>query len=411
MSKTFQALSVQKVKTLLKKPGRHCDGGGLWLFVASEKSASWIFRYSRSGKQHDMGLGSARDVTLADARGFAGLARSVIAAGGDPMEDRRQKAARARLAASKQVTFKASADEYIAAHEASWANDKHRQQWRNTLAAYVHPVIGNMPVQDVDTDAVLRVLQPIWATKPETARRVRARIEMILDAAKAKDMREGPNPALWRGHLSHLLGGKSRKQRAVRNHPSLPYREMPAFMAARVQQGGVAALALRFAILTAARTSEVTGAVWTEINTRNNVWTVPGVRMKSGRDHRVPLSDLAMSVLEAAGTQQGGVFRTGPLKPALSNAAMAAVLARMGRSDVTVHGMRSSFRTWVRETRPLDRESAEAALAHAIGDKTEGAYIRGDLLERRRELMDAWADFCTSTPASAVVLPLHQAQG
>lgn len=406
MSKTFQALSATEVKSLLKKPGRFCDGEGLWLFVASAKSASWIFRYSKHKRQRDMGLGSARDVPLADARQLAAKARSVLALGGDPMQAKKDDAAKALLIASRRVTFKDAADVYIAAHEASWANPKHRQQWRNTLATYVHPSIGSLPVQDVDTAAVLKVLEPIWPTKRETARRVRSRVEMILDASKTRGERDGENPARWHGHLKNLLAGKSRKNKKS-NHPSLPWEELPAFMAKLRMQAGIAPLALQFTILTVARTNEVISGQRTELNISRSVWTVPGLRMKSGRDHRVPLPAAAIDVLTKVQTKDGAIFRANQVSAPLSNAAMSAVLNRMGFSHVTVHGMRTTFRTWVQDTMPEYEQAAEAALAHKLGDETEQAYARSDLFERRRTLMEAWAAFCLShnvveLPARAV---------
>jgi integrase len=410
MSKTFRNFTTtengkscpSKVPELLKRVGRHCDGEGLWLFVASERSASWIFRYSSHGRQRDMGLGAARDVSLADARALAGKARNIRALGGDPMEARRSEATANRLQAFRNVTFKSCAEEYIAAHESGWKNPKHRQQWRNTLATYVYPAIGPMAVQDISTDDIVKLLKPIWHSKRETARRVRARVEMVLDAAAANDARTGKNPAAWDGHLEHLLGTV---KKVVRHHPSMPFGEVPAFVHELENQAGVAALALRFLIFTVSRPGEVLGANRREIHHAGALWAVPAIRMKAGREHKVPLSAAAIAVLDDPGTHDGLIFRASSLHPALSNAAMAAVIARMGLSGITVHGFRASFRTFVQETRPDDRLAAEAALAHSIGDQTEQAYVR-EALGRRRLLMDAWGEYCTSVSTAAAAIRL-----
>lgn len=402
-------LTASKVKKLLKTPGRHCDGQGLWLFVSSAERGSWIYRYSANGKQHDMGLGSARngDVSLLEARNRAGEARRIRAAGGDPLADRADQEAKAKLKASRARTFRDVAESYIAAHEHEWRNPKHRQQWKNTLATYVYPTIGHLSVQTVSTPQISDLLQPIWKTKRETARRVRARIEIILDAAKAAGMREGDNPARLRGNLDLLLG-KAPRQTQVRHHPSLAYQDVPGFLVKLRAADGSAALALQWVIFTVARTSQAIFARGAEIDRRRGIWSVPGSRMKSGRDHDVPLSTAALAVLERLPKGAGTLF-VGPGGKSLSDAAMRAVLQRLGYGHVTTHGFRASFKDWVRVTRPHDREAAELSLAHAFGDATEQAYVRDTLLERRRDLLQAWGKYCLSAAAPPNIIPIRLA--
>lgn len=380
----------------IKKPGYHADGGGLYLQVTASGARSWIFRYSNGGRRHEMGLGSYPEVTLKAARDKAAEMRILRAAGGDPLQVRRAE----RHGRAGSVTFAEAADAYIAAHEPGWRNSKHRQQWSNTLATYVFPSLGSVAVADIETSHVTMVLEPIWLAKTETATRVRQRIEAILDWAAARGLRTGENPARWRGHLDKLLARPTRL-RTVQHHAALPYADLPGFMLELVGQNGVAARALTFCILTAARTGEVTGARWSEID--GDVWTIPGARMKSGREHRVPLSHPARQILEEmraiARDGDGFVFPGGRAGKPLSNMAMAAVLKRMGRGGITAHGFRSSFRDWARECTNFPREVAETALAHVLKDKVEAAYARGDLLDKRRELMDAWADHALSLAA------------
>jgi integrase len=382
----------------IKKPGYHADGGGLYLQVTASGARSWIFRYTGSGRRHEMGLGSYPDVTLKAARETAAEMRSLRAAGRDPLQVRRAE----RQQRAGGVTFAEAAAAYIAAHEPSWRNPKHRQQWSNTLATYVLPSLGSVPVADIETSHVTRVLEPIWLAKTETATRVRQRVEAILDWAAARGLRTGENPARWRGHLDKLLARPTRV-RTVRHHPALPYAELPAFMLELEGQKGVAARALTFCILTAARTGEVIGALWSEID--GDVWTIPGTRMKSGREHRVPLSLPAQQIIEElralSADADGFVFPGGRGTKPLSNMAMAAVLKRMGRGGITAHGFRSSFRDWARESTNFPREVAETSLAHILKDKVEAAYARGDLLDKRRELMAAWADYALLPAAGA----------
>jgi len=305
------------------------------------------------------------------------------------------------------MTFKDCAERHIAAHKAAWRNNKHAAQWPGTLITYVHPSFGSLAVQTVDVGLVVKVLEPIWTEKPETASRVRGRIEAILDWATARGYRQGENPARWRGHIENLLPKKS-KVRRVEHHAALPYPETAAFMVELRQQDGVAARALEFAILTAARTGEVIGGRWDEIDFAERLWTVPAERMKAGKEHRVPLSDAAMTILQTLrDTREGDfIFPGNWAGRPISNMAMLMLLRRMGRSDLTAHGFRSSFRDWAAECTTFPAEVAEMALAHVVGDKVEAAYRRGDLFQKRREIMDAWSKSCATPPTGGRVVPL-----
>ncbi len=394
------ALKVEKAK----QPGMYADGGGLYLRVTPEGARNWVLRYMLDRRPHWMGLGPLALYGLADARARALDARRKRHEGIDPIEARRAERARQRLDAAKAITFKQCAEAYIAAHRAGWRNDKHAAQWSATLAAYAYPVIGALPVQAVDTGLVLKVLEPIWTTKPETASRLRGRIESILDFAKVRGYRDGENPARWRGHLDKLLPARS-KVREIEHHAALPYAELPAFLAGLREQEGIAARALEFLILTAARTGEVIGARWNEIDLLDKVWTVPAARMKAHREHRVPLSPRALAILgEMQAARQGDAddaFVFPGRKPGtpLTNMAFLMLLRRMGRADLTAHGFRATFKTWASERTSFQNEIVEASLAHTIGGKVEQAYMRGDLFEKRRRLMQQWATFCTAAPA------------
>jgi integrase len=357
-----------------------------------------------------MGLGPYPDVSLAEARQKAFDARRLLRDGVDPIEARRAARTAARLEEARSLTFKDCAERYIVAHEAGWRNAKHRAQWRSTLKTYAFPVLGELSIAAIDTPLVMKRLEPIWEAKPETAGRMRGRIELVLDWAGASKYRTGDNPARWRGHLDKLLPPR-RKMARVKHHAALPWRDIPEFMVELRAQGAVSARALEFAILTAARTIEVIGARWSEVDLAEKLWTVPAERMKSNREHRVPLADGAMAVLQAL-PRDGDHLFTGPrsARP-LSNMAMLATLDRMGRPDVTVHGFRSTFRDWTSECTSFAREVAEMALAHVIPDKVEAAYRRGDLFERRRQLMEAWSGYCASVPRNATaVVPIRQAE-
>jgi integrase len=411
MARIGEKLSPIKVRRL-KAPGMYGDGRGLWLHVGPSAAdspdplagKSWIYRYMLRGTAREMGLGPLHTIGLAEARQRAQAARHLCLDGIDPLDQKNGRKARDALDAAKAVTFEACAARYVANNKAGWRNAKHAAQWDATLATYCYPVIGQLPVGAIGTGDVTKILEPIWASKAETASRVRGRIESVLDFAKTHGWREGENPARWRGHLENVLPKRSKIAR-VEHYAALPWREIGAFMATLERQEGVAALALRFAIMTAARTGETIGATWAEIDVQAAVWTVPGERTKAAREHRVPLSDAALTVLRAVAPlrddRAGGFVFPGQRRGmALSDMAMLVLLRRrMNRADLTVHGFRSCFRDWAAETgQPAD--IAEAALAHVVGDKTVAAYQRGDLLDRRRRLMNAWATFC-SRPASA----------
>ncbi len=386
MGRPVAKLSSLAVRNLAKPgapPTAKGDGGGLWLQVRAGASRSWAFRYARGGKPAMVGLGPYPEVGLAEAREKAAALRKLLREGKDPRGTRAGNA------------FRDVAAMYIAAHEASWRNPVHRAQWGSTLEMYVYPIFGDRPVGAVDTGDVTRALEPIWAAKPETATRVRGRIEAILDYAAARGWRQGDNPARWRGHLQNFMPAKSKMAR-VEHHAALPWGEVAAFMGELRGQAGLAAQALEFTILTAARTGEAIGAVWGEVDLDAGVWTVPGDRMKAAREHRVPLSGPAVAILRQfrpAEPRSGGyVFLGGRKGEPLSNMAMATVLRRMKRGELTVHGFRSTFRDWCGEATNYPREVTEAA--HTLRDKMEAAYRRGDLFEKRRELMTEWATYC-----------------
>jgi integrase len=400
MAKTVSKLSARSVANA-KAPGLCGDGGGLYLQVSNTGTKSWLFRYKVGGRSRYMGLGSLGTVSLAKARELASECRRLRLQHIDPIDHRNGVRATARLDAAKAMAFDECRDAYLAAHNAGWRNAKHRAQWTNTLVTYVTPVFGKLPVQTIDVALVLKVLEPIWSTKPETASRLRGRIERILDWAKARGFRGGENPARWRGHLDQLLPARS-KVRKVKHHAALSFDEITPFMTELREREGVAARALEFAILTAARTGEVLGATWDEINLRSRTWTIPAHRMKGHREHRVPLSDAAIRVLARMQELKSGelVFPGNRNGKPLSNMALLMVLRRMGRGDLTTHGFRSSFRTWAAERTGFPREVVEAALAHVIENKVEAAYQRGDLFEKRRRLMIEWAKYC-ARPRSA----------
>ena len=389
----------------LTAPGKYTDGRGLILHVVTAERRNWLLRYMRAGKERVMGLGSAAVVSLDEARERAQAARKLLAAGIDPIDARQAEQAAAQAEQAKRITFAEAATQYIAAHEAGWRNPKHRQQWRNTLTSYAEPILGAIPVGDIDANLVLRALAPIWHSKPETATRVRSRIELVLDYATARGWRTGTNPAIWRGNLKLMLPARA-KVRAVKHHAAVDWREAPGFMAALRERDGMGARALEFAILTAARSGEVREARWSEIDLTRALWTLPAARMKGGREHRVPLSDAALAVLEAQAKlrdDSGLVFHGHRPGVPMSDMTLTAVLRRMGRGDLTAHGFRSSFRDWVADNgKPADL--AEAALAHAIGDKTVAAYHRSDLFDPRRRLMADWADYLGRPPAEVVAL-------
>lgn len=410
--KLNNALTTLAVKNA--KPGRHADGGGLHLLVKESGARSWVYRFMLNGKSRDVGLGAAAGsdaISLSDARDLASALRLKVKAGVDPLEERQQEAAQALATAQAAeiagITFKAVAEAYIAANEGSWRNEKHRQQWRNTLATYVYPVMGELPVAEIGTPHVLKILEPIWQAKPETASRVRGRIETVLDAAKARGYRAGENPARWRGHIAQILPARSRLTRG--HHKAMPYDAIPAFVAELRERDAMAALALEFVILTAARTNEVLQATWGEVDLEKAIWTIPAGRMKAGKEHRVPLSSRAVEILEGVKPLKQASLFPADKRGTLSPMAMTMLLRRM-KQDCTVHGFRSGFRDWAAECTGYAHEVCEMALAHVIGNKSEAAYRRGDLFEKRRRLMSDWATHCASgSGAGAKVTPIRSA--
>ena len=385
-------LTARRVKTA--KPGKFGDGGGLQLAVAPSGAKKWVLRFLWQSRPREMGLGSYPEVSLADAREKALAGRRLARSGVDPIA--------ARKKSERVTTFGELADE-IAGHLAEgFRNAKHKAQWRMTLTVYAEPLRAK-PVDKIETADVLAVLRPIWQAKPETASRLRGRIERILNAAKAKGYRTGENPAAWRGHLENLLPKPSPLSRG--HHAAMRYQDVPAFVAKLREREAVAGLALEFAILTAARSGEILGARWFEIDLDAKVWTIPAERMKAAREHRVPLSEPALAILRKVNEAKVSDYvflgqRSG--KP-LSVMALEMVLRRMGIEEATVHGFRSAFRDWAGNETHFPRELAEHALAHVIGDKAEQAYRRSDALARRRELMDAWARHCEGAAGENVV--------
>lgn len=405
-------LTAKKIANLTKR-GQYGDGKGLWIQVSVFDTKSWILRYMVAGRVRVMGLGPYPEVSLAEARDRAAAARKQIRDGIDPIDARREKKMAAKIEAAKLTSFAQCVEEYLETHESAWKNQKHRDQWRSTIATYAHPIIGKLPVAAVDTALVLKVLRPIWNKKPETASRLRGRIERILAWATVSEYRQGENPARWRGHLQEMLPAKT-KVKSVKHHSALPYADVPAFMAELRGRDGISARALEFTILNANRTGEVIGARWDEMNSSEKLWTVPASRMKAGKEHRVPLSERALEILKSLPRERDNphVFVGGKKGTALSNMAMLELLRGMSGNGYTVHGFRSSFKDWCAETTNYPRELAEAALAHTLPDKVERAYQRGDLLEKRRRLMSEWAKFCESKPVtkSGDVVALHEAR-
>jgi integrase len=394
--------------------GWHADGGNLYLFVRGD-SRAWVFRFvAPDGKRRNMGLGSQYSVTLAEARKQAALLREQVkhpTAPNDPLAARQEIRIAQKLTARKHMTFKACALAYIEAHRAEWKNPKHGQQWENTLATYAYPVFGDLPVVAVDDALVLKVLMPIWESKTETATRLRGRIESVLDWATFSKFRHGENPARWKGHLDNSLA-KPNKVAKVTHHAALPYPEMGPFMVELRKREGLGARALEFAILTAARSGEVRGATWDEIDMGNRLWIIPAERMKMEREHRVPLSDAAVELLKALPRVEDEVlvFPSSKPKRPMSDMTLTAVLRRMERGDLTAHGFRSTFRDWAAESTNYPSDMAEMALAHSIGDKVEAAYRRGDMLKKRFRMMNEWAKYCaTVARRNGAVLPIRGA--
>ena len=411
MSRRIQRLSAKAVESK-KQPGYYPDGGGLYLQVSRSGTKSWVFSFTLARKQREMGLGPLGTaphyvVSLAAARAKAADCRNLLANNVDPIAARESRAQLA-LTAAKSITFREAAKRFIARNRPTWKNPKHISQWENTLATYADPIMGHLPVADVDAALVLRVLEPIWISKHETADRVRQRIERILSWSTVRGYRSGDNPARWRGHLDQTLPTISKEER-VKHFPALPYKEIPAFMRQLRAESGIAPLALELTILSAMRTDAVIPARPQEFDLHEAVWTIPAERMKGKRRvaHRVPLSPRALAIARER-IVAGGEFMFPGLKEGkpLSNGAMLQLLDRMGHGEITVHGFRSTFKDWATECTAFPEIVSEMVLAHKISNKVEAAYRRGDLIEKRRPLMVAWEKYCKSCPASARAGPL-----
>ena len=397
-------LGVSKKQT----PGHYGDGGGLWLQISKFKSKNWVFRYTLHGTRREMGLGATHTVSLAEARQKAKECRLTLLDGKDPIEVRETTTLAEALRRAKMMTFDQCAAAYIDAHRSSWKNVKHISQWENTIQVYASPVIGKLPVTSVDTDLVVKILNPIWQTKTETATRLRGRIESVLDWATTSKFRQGDNPARWRGHLENLLSSPN-KIAKVKHHPALPWQELGKFMVDLREREGVAARAVELAILTATRSGEVRNATWAEFGA--GLWVIPAARMKMGREHRIPLPTAAVELLGKMPRLGDLVFPGIKKDKPLSDMSLTAVLRRMERNDITVHGFRSSFRDWCSESvaNSFPREVCEHALAHSLPDKIEAAYRRGDLIEKRALLMQAWSDYCATIQPVAKVTQIRGA--
>jgi integrase len=391
-----------------KAQGLYGDGGNLYLQVGREPHMrSWLFRFTINGRPRAMGLGSVSTLSLAEARQRAQEARKLLLDEIDPIEHRDAERAQRRLEAAKNVTFQECAARYIAAHKSGWSHPKSAQQWTNTIAAYVAPVFGDLPVASIDTAMVMRALSPIWQEKTKTAAKLRGRLESILGWATTSGFREGPNPAAWKNHLENLLPPPTRVAK-VEHHAALPYAEVGAFMVDLRAQEGIAAAALEFCILTAARTGEVLGARWSEVDLGAALWTIPSERTKARKEHRIPLAPATLAVLERMRGQSSGEFVFTAGNGPLGATALSDRLARMNRSGLTVHGFRSAFRDWAAEQTAFPHEVAEMALGHAVGSAVERAYQRGELLQKRRKLMEAWAAYCAAPVKGGKVVAMRR---
>src|SRR5215469_11256791 len=401
MPRYAHPLSSRRVQSL-KTRGFYCDGGGLYLQVSKSGSKSWVFRYAIGGHKRDMGLGSIATFTLVEARERARKMRQLVAEGIDPIDDRKAK----RAGSASMLTFRQCSERYVASHEAGWRNGG--TEWLASLAKHVFPVFGDIGVAAIDLPLVLKAIEPLWARQPVRMNIVRNRVEMVLDWAKVRGLRQGGNPARWKGHLETLLPNR-KKVAPVIHRAALPYREIAAFMVELRKLTDTSARVLEFQILTAARSGEVVAARWDEINMTAGMWTIAGERMKAGREHRVPLSQAAMAVLEQqAAVREGEFVFAGrrPSQPINIDASMRPI-EKLGR-DITAHGFRSAFRDWAAEQTNFPREIAEASLAHTIGDAVERAYQRGDFLAKRRQLIEAWGRYCAAPcpAATAELIPI-----
>lgn len=406
MAKQVNRLTAVVVKSV-NKPGYYADGDGLYLQVTKAGNKSWVFRFGLEGRKREMGLGAYPGTSLSDARVKLADQRRVLDAGKDPIDEKKRKRAQSIDDSKALKTFKEFAEEYIRDKSVEWSNAKHEKQWGSTLSRFVYGVFGDMPVDMIETRHVLEAIKPIWASKTETATRVRQRIETILDAAKAEGLRKGDNPARWKGHLSHILP-KPSKIKKVKHHAALPYQELGDFMGDLYERENVAAKGLAFLILTAARTGEVIGATFDEVDIDNAVWIIPADRMKAGKEHRVPLSPKAVEIVQSMDKRRKNEFIFEGLRGGgLSNMAFLQQLKHMKRDDLTAHGFRSTFRDWAAEQTAYPSDVVEMALAHAIANKTEAAYRRGDLFEKRQRLMNDWANYCDQIYAPVEIVPIR----
>ena len=398
MVRALHRLSNLKVERA-KRPGMYADGGSLYLRVAEGGSKQWIFRYTVNGRNRDMGLGPVHTLTLAEARERATEARKLRLDGIDPIANKRARVAALRAADAKAKTFADCVKGFIEDNESSWTSVKHRRQWETSLIKYTYPILGSLPVAAIDTPLVLRVLKPIWDAKRETASRLRGRIENVLGWATVHHYRSGDNPARWNGLLEHALPAVVKGD----HHAALPYTQVASFMQALRKDTGIVARALEFITLTAVRLGEATGATWDEIDLEAKTWTIPASRMKADQEHRVPLSDAAISVLKTVREIRQSDYVFAGFKPGrpIGGDALRELIKKLAGADVTVHGLRSTFRDWAAEQTNVQREVAEVALAHAIPDAVEAAYRRGDLFDKRRKLMGAWAAYCAKVETDA----------
>jgi integrase len=407
MARSIHALSARKVETTIK-PGRYRDGGNLFLSVSSNGGKRWVFLFTIAGQRREMGLGSAHagQVTLAQARERAAAARDDLLKGDDPIKARDDREAAKKALEGGSETFGEYAAAYIKTNRSAWRNEKHAAQWQSTITKHCASILDK-PVNSIDTETVLSVLRPAWQELPETASRLRGRMANILDAAIAEGKLKGQNPARWQGHLKTILPTRQRLTRG--HHAALPYSQLPAFIAELRAREAIAALALEFTILTAARSGEVLKARWQELDLEAAIWTIPASRMKAGKEHRIPLSPRAVAIVKALPRIEGQeyLFPGHKQGAAMSSMAMAMLLRRMDHETITVHGFRSAFRDWAAETTNFPHDVCEMALAHTIKDKSEAAYRRGDLFGKRRKLMEAWASFA-DTRAGGNVVPMGQ---
>jgi integrase len=389
----------------LKKPGRYAVGDGAYLQISKWHTRSWIFRYERYGKAHNMGLGPYPLVSLSEARAKARTAKRLLIDGVDPLDVKRKARNEALLQMARTKTFKECAEQYIETHDTDWSNAKSRAAWISTFKNYVYPKIGALPVGEIDTAVVLDILEPLWSRAPTVASRVRGRIESVIGWAGARGYRSSENPARWKGHLEHILPSPTK----ITEHlPSLPYQQIGSFMSELRATPGAAARALEFGILTACRTAEVRGALWQEIE--GDVWVIPAKRMKAGKEHKVPLSDRALAVLAQLPRENAIVFPSARAGKGLGNHALLRVLKRLGHDGITTHGFRATFRTWAAERTGFEREVAEMALAHAIPSVVERSYKRTTLFDRRRLMMQMWSDFCAGRDVDGEVIPIRRSE-